>query len=106
MYVSFTLQATVKSAKLIPVVLLSTLRGKRYSWLDYAEFVVISAGLGVLGWEMESGSGVLLGWTAFGIFLLAMLVLFDSCTPHFQDSLFNTYPDVDAIQASFAMSSW
>ncbi|CAK0831703.1 unnamed protein product [Prorocentrum cordatum] len=103
-YISFTLQTTTKSAKMLPVLLMSSWRGKSHTPVDYAETLVIVCALVVFGLETDGREGG--GSTVWiGILLLCVLLFFDSCTPHLQDELFATHPEVTAVQATFAMSS-
>lgn len=103
-YISFALQTTAKSAKLLPVVIIGSLRGKRTTLLDYAETLVIMSGLVVFGLETEADAQDF-QTTSMGILLLCGLIIADAATPHLQDSLFLQYPDLDVIQAQFAMSA-
>lgn len=103
-YISFALQTTAKSAKLLPVVLISSFRGKKQTLLDYAETLVIMSGLVVFGLETEADTGDFRA-TRLGVLLLFGLIIFDAATPHLQDRLFLSYPELDVIQAQFAMSS-
>jgi len=104
-YISFALQTTVKSAKLLPVVFVSSLRGKRHGMQDYAEVLVIAMALVIFGLETEGGDdeGVQRN-TEYGLLLLAALLCCDSLTPHFQDHLFKARPELNAIQATFSMA--
>lgn len=102
-YISFALQTTAKSAKLLPVVIISSLRGKKNTLLDYAETFVIMSGLVVFGLETEADADDFSA-TTVGVVLLCGLIIADAATPHLQDSLFLQYPNLDVIQAQFAMS--
>ncbi|CAK0865147.1 unnamed protein product [Prorocentrum cordatum] len=85
-YVSFPLQTAAKSAKLLPVIVISTLRGKRHTILDYAEGLVIVSALVVFGFELDGGSeSVEVSGKGLGVLFLCGLLCFDSITPHFQD---------------------
>jgi len=101
-YVSFPIQTAAKSAKLLPVVILNSLRGKQQSVLDYAEAILIVFALVMFGLETE---GDVNGMHArgFGVLLLCGLIFFDSMTPHLQDRLFKKNPELSMIQATFAM---
>lgn len=101
-YVSFPIQTAAKSAKLLPVVVLGSLRGKRQTVLDYAEAILIVFALVVFGFETEDNINALHA-KGFGVLLLCGLVFFDSITPHLQDSLFKKNPELSMIQATFAM---
>mmetsp|Transcript_97036 Transcript_97036/g.302090 ORF Transcript_97036/g.302090 Transcript_97036/m.302090 type:complete len:816 (+) Transcript_97036:133-2580(+) len=102
-YVSFPLQTATKSAKLLPVLLMNSLRGKTQTLLDYSEaFIVVSAIL-VFGFETDHDDADFHA-RQFGIPLLLGLLTFDSVTPHFQDALFRKYPDLNTLQMSFSMS--
>mmetsp|Transcript_43643 Transcript_43643/g.79586 ORF Transcript_43643/g.79586 Transcript_43643/m.79586 type:complete len:791 (+) Transcript_43643:125-2497(+) len=100
-YISFTLQTTVKSAKLLPVMFLGTLRGKAYTMQDYAEGIVIAVAIGVFGLETEGHSSDASS-TGYGVAMLVGYVACDSATPHFQDMIFQRHPSMDALQATFA----
>lgn len=104
-YISFTLQTTTKSAKMLPVLLMSSWRGKSHTPVDYAETLVIVCALVVFGLETDGREGAGGSTVLTGILLLCVLLFFDSCTPHLQDQLFSTHPEVSAVQATFAMSS-
>eukprot|EP00927_Polykrikos_kofoidii_P009672 TRINITY_DN14046_c0_g1_i1.p1 TRINITY_DN14046_c0_g1~~TRINITY_DN14046_c0_g1_i1.p1 ORF type:complete len:921 (-),score=147.63 TRINITY_DN14046_c0_g1_i1:38-2800(-) len=101
-YISFPLQTTAKSAKMLPVLLLSSLRGRRQTMLDYAEAIVITSAVVVFGLEDSQDTSMEL--RGYGASLLAAMMFFDSITPHLQDFLFERYPDMIVIQANFAMS--
>jgi len=101
-YVSFPIQTAAKSAKLLPVVVLGSLRGKRQTVLDYAEAVLIVFALVVFGFETEDNVSAMHA-RGFGVLLLCGLIVFDSMTPHLQDSLFKKNPELSMIQATFAM---
>lgn len=104
-YISFALQVTVKATKLVPVVLISALRGKRHSFFDYMEVCVLSMSLVVFGAETEvSDWGEDYRGKFIGILLLVGLVGFDAMTPHLQDRIFKSNPDLDAIDAQFSLS--
>jgi len=103
-YVSFTLQTTAKSGKLLPVVVLGSIRGKKYSILDYAETIIIVSALVVFGLETTEQNSDSTQMTVLGVILIGCLLLCDSLTPHLQDGLFKYYPEMDPIQATFGMS--
>lgn len=103
-FISFTFQTVVKSGKLLPVVVLSSLRGKRHTTLDYAELAVISCGLVVFGLETAAADQEF-DATKVGVLLILGLLIMDSLTPHFQDVLFKAHTELDVTQASFAMAS-
>eukprot|EP00435_Cladocopium_sp_Y103_P024405 s2282_g6.t1 len=102
-YISFGLQTTAKSVKILPVVIISSLRGKSHSLTDYAECMVLACACFVFGQQSEAGSDSMT--TVAGIVLLAAYLLCDSLTPHFQDMLFQKHEDIDVVQATLAMSS-
>mmetsp|Transcript_16483 Transcript_16483/g.45324 ORF Transcript_16483/g.45324 Transcript_16483/m.45324 type:complete len:843 (-) Transcript_16483:65-2593(-) len=102
-YVSFPLQTATKSAKLLPVLILNSLRGKRQNLLDYAEAIVIVSAIVVFGIETDHDTADFHA-RQFGIPLLCGLLLFDSITPHFQDALFKKHPTLNTVQMTFAMS--
>lgn len=101
-YISFPLQTTAKSAKMLPVLMLSSIRGRRQTILDYAEAIVITSAVVVFGLEDSQDTNMTL--RGYGALLLAAMMFFDSITPHLQDFLFEKYPDMIVIQANFAMS--
>eukprot|EP00434_Breviolum_minutum_P009231 symbB.v1.2.008134.t1/scaffold509.1/size193965/4 len=102
-YISFGLQTTAKSIKILPVVIISSLRGRVHSLTDYAECLVLACACFVFGFESEAGSDSMT--TLTGLVLLAAYILCDSLTPHFQDILFQKHEEIDAVQATLAMSS-
>jgi len=101
-YISFTLQTTSKSARLLPVFLISVWRGKSYNIQDYAEVCIISAAVFVFGVETVKTDVEHEGTAMVGILLLAVNLCADSITPHLQDSFFKRYDGIDAMQATFA----
>lgn len=102
-YISFGLQTTAKSVKILPVVIISSLRGKYHSLTDYAECLVLACACFVFGHESESESDSLT--TVAGVLLLLAFIVCDSVTPHLQDILFQKHKEIDVVQATFAMSS-
>lgn len=112
-YISFTLQTTAKSAKLLPVLIIGSLRGKRYTLLDYAECLVIVSGVVVFGMNVQQSN-----WaddlgqlhvstgnsTLYGVMLLGVLIIADSMTPHLQDRAFQGNSELEPLQLTFAMS--
>lgn len=102
-YISFGLQTTAKSVKILPVVIISSLRGKKHSLTDYAECMVLACACFVFGEQSEAGTDSMT--TVAGVVLLAAYLLCDSLTPHFQDMLFQKHEDIDVVQATLAMSS-
>mmetsp|Transcript_42254 Transcript_42254/g.78632 ORF Transcript_42254/g.78632 Transcript_42254/m.78632 type:complete len:799 (-) Transcript_42254:267-2663(-) len=103
-YISFGLQTTAKSTKILPVVMISSLRGKTYSLTDYAECIVLTASCFVFGHESESGYDSVT--TTTGLVLLGIYIVCDSLTPHLQDVLFTKHKDLDVVQATLAMSTF
>jgi len=103
-YISFALQTTSKSAKLLPVFLISVWRGQSYHIQDYAEVCIISAALMVFGIETMNSDAEHQGTELTGILLLLLNLCSDSITPHLQDSLFKKHKGLDAMQATFASS--
>mmetsp|Transcript_80694 Transcript_80694/g.152529 ORF Transcript_80694/g.152529 Transcript_80694/m.152529 type:complete len:829 (+) Transcript_80694:125-2611(+) len=102
-YVTFALQVTVKTVKLLPVVIVSSFRGKKHTIIDYMEIVVLVFGLVVFGMETEAGNGDYTA-TLTGLVLLGGLVCSDAFTPHLQDMMFDKHPELDAMSATFAQS--
>mmetsp|Transcript_150081 Transcript_150081/g.279728 ORF Transcript_150081/g.279728 Transcript_150081/m.279728 type:complete len:871 (-) Transcript_150081:101-2713(-) len=105
-YITFALQVTVKSTKLLPVVLISSLRGKRMTIFDYMEAFVLMMALIVFGVETESEdeNSSMPIQKVHGMLLLVGLVCFDAMTPHLQDIFFKSYKDLDSMSAQFSMS--
>lgn len=102
-FVTFALQVTVKTVKLLPVVIVSSFRGKKHTIIDYMEIVVLVLGLVVFGMETEAGSGDYTA-TLTGLALLAGLICSDAFTPHLQDMMFDKCPELDAMSATFAQA--
>lgn len=102
-YISFPLQTTAKSAKLLPVLLINCLRGRRQTFLDFAEAVVITSAVVIFGLETD-GQEADVNVQGKGVALLLGMMLFDSVTPHMQDLLFQKFPNLLVIQATFSMS--
>lgn len=102
-YISFPLQTTAKSAKLLPVLLINVLRGKKQTFLDFAEAVVITSAVVIFGLETD-GQEADVNVQGKGVMLLCGMMFFDSVTPHMQDLLFQKRPQVLVIQATFSMS--
>eukprot|EP00401_Gymnodinium_catenatum_P083009 CAMPEP_0117618720 /NCGR_PEP_ID=MMETSP0784-20121206/86246_1 /TAXON_ID=39447 /ORGANISM="" /LENGTH=689 /DNA_ID=CAMNT_0005422587 /DNA_START=40 /DNA_END=2106 /DNA_ORIENTATION=+ len=102
-HISFGLQTATKSAKLLPVMVLSSLRGKKHALLDYAEMVVVISALFVFGMESD-GKAEPKSTTGHGVMYLGVFLLLDSATPHLQDAVFKSYPATEALRSTFAMS--
>eukprot|EP00930_Biecheleria_cincta_P092441 TRINITY_DN8235_c0_g1_i1.p1 TRINITY_DN8235_c0_g1~~TRINITY_DN8235_c0_g1_i1.p1 ORF type:complete len:822 (+),score=134.10 TRINITY_DN8235_c0_g1_i1:135-2600(+) len=106
-YISFELQTAAKTAKLLPVVIISAFRGKQYSLQDFAEAIAITASCFVFGLETETDSRKesFASQAAYlGVALVLANILLDAMTPHFQDVMFKETPELDTVQATFAMS--
>lgn len=104
-YVSFPLQTVAKSAKLLPVMCISSLRGKRHTSLDYTEAVLIVSSVVVFG--LETDHDIITAdpnSTKVGLLLLCGLLLFDSVTPHLQDAIFKKHDKLSALQITFSMA--
>jgi adenosine 3'-phospho 5'-phosphosulfate transporter B2 len=106
-YVSFPLQTVAKSAKLLPVMVISSFRGKTHTSLEYAEAILIVSSVVVFGLESErssitSDSSV----TQLGMLLLASLLIFDSVTPHLQDVIFSGTVQMSPLEVTFYMASF
>lgn len=103
-YVSFALQTSIKTCKLLPVQLISLLRGKPCNIVDFAEGLVITAACMsfAMGVEVHHGQGP--ETTSIGVFILLGFLVFDACTPHLQDMAYQANPGVDVIQATLSMS--
>eukprot|EP00930_Biecheleria_cincta_P092442 TRINITY_DN8235_c0_g2_i1.p1 TRINITY_DN8235_c0_g2~~TRINITY_DN8235_c0_g2_i1.p1 ORF type:complete len:815 (+),score=99.77 TRINITY_DN8235_c0_g2_i1:137-2581(+) len=106
-YITFELQTAAKTAKLLPVVLISFFRGKKYSYQDIAEAITITASCVVFGLETETDAraeNMVSRAASVGVALVAANILLDAMTPHFQDVMFKETPELDTVQATFAMS--
>lgn len=106
-YISFELQTAAKTAKLLPVVVISFFRGKQYSFQDFAEAITITASCIVFGLETETdsrGEHFASHAAIVGVALVAANILLDAMTPHLQDAMFKETPELDTVQATFAMS--
>eukprot|EP00931_Biecheleriopsis_adriatica_P004594 TRINITY_DN106237_c0_g1_i1.p1 TRINITY_DN106237_c0_g1~~TRINITY_DN106237_c0_g1_i1.p1 ORF type:complete len:810 (-),score=109.75 TRINITY_DN106237_c0_g1_i1:128-2557(-) len=103
-YISFSLQTTGKSAKLVPVFLISILRGSRYNAQDAAEVAVLCGALTVFGLETIGHDSYHQGTGEIGVSILAMNILSDALTPHLQDIMYKKHPSTSALQATFATS--
>jgi hypothetical protein len=99
-FVPFAVQTTAKTTKLLPVVMLNTLRGKTQSVLDYAEAITLVAAMFVFGMETTGGGPV--KSTMIGVALLIGLIFLDSLTPHFQDMVFEENPSITSAQFMFS----
>jgi hypothetical protein len=89
------------------VVIISALRGKKYSLQDFAEAITITASCFVFGLETETSSrtdGFASHAAYVGLALVMGNILLDALTPHFQDVMFKETPELDTVQATFAMS--
>jgi len=102
-FVPFTVLATVHSARLLPVQILSSLRGERHSLVDYAETTVIVLAVIVFGLETHRHER-LHETPGIGVALLLAMLVFDSLTPHFQEVLFSAHPEVTVMQHMLVMS--
>eukprot|EP00927_Polykrikos_kofoidii_P077285 TRINITY_DN7423_c0_g1_i4.p1 TRINITY_DN7423_c0_g1~~TRINITY_DN7423_c0_g1_i4.p1 ORF type:complete len:905 (+),score=80.65 TRINITY_DN7423_c0_g1_i4:105-2819(+) len=104
-YVSFPLLTLSKSAKLLPVMVISSCRGKRHSSLEYAEAIVIVFSVVVFGFEAERSSLTTdSSYTQLGLVLLVGLLVFDSITPHLQDAIFSGPDRMSPLQITFGMA--
>jgi len=101
-FISFGLQTTAKSTKILPVVIISSLRGNWHSLTDYAECLVLTFSCFVFGHESEADTDM--ATTNTGVILLGIYILCDSLTPHLQDILFKKHPDIDVVQATLSMA--
>jgi len=105
-YLSFSLQTAAKNSKLLPVMILGSLRGYQYKVVDYAECFVLVICCFIFGKETESDPSSDSNTTLFGLLLLAVYVSSDAGTPHLQDRFFKSHPQFDALQATLAMAIW
>lgn len=103
LYISFVLQTTAKSAKLLPVLILDKLRGKHHTVLDFAEALVIFAGLTVFAMETSLRDSAHTT-TLVGVGMLVASVIFDSLTPHLQDMAFKSDSAMSPLKMCFSMS--
>ena len=92
-YVSYPLQALGKSSKMVPVMFMGVLvRGKKYSWFEYACVGLITAGITLFQLfgnkkKLSSASTHSDEEQNFGIMLLLLSLFFDGVTGAFQDKL-------------------
>ncbi|KAL4457645.1 hypothetical protein ABPG75_012510 [Micractinium tetrahymenae] len=108
-YISYPAQVLAKSSKMIPVMLMGTvLHGKRYSALEYACCLAISAGVGLFGLKSSSkvtrklaSPNAPLGYTL----CLVNLVL-DGYTNASQDEIHKRYKHGSALQMMCWMNFW
>ena len=103
-YVSFALQTSIKSCKILPVQLISLLRGKPCNAVDFAEGLVITVACISFGMSVEARDGQGPDTTSMGAILLLGFMVFDACTPHLQDRAYEASPGVDVLQATLSMS--
>ena len=87
-YVSYPTKVVVKSAKLIPTMIVATFlqRGSRYSMLDYLAASLLCAGAAGYSWGSGS-SAPHQGSSPFGLTLLLISVFCDAFTPNLQQRL-------------------
>mmetsp|Transcript_78642 Transcript_78642/g.138679 ORF Transcript_78642/g.138679 Transcript_78642/m.138679 type:complete len:788 (+) Transcript_78642:94-2457(+) len=104
-FLSFSLQTAAKNSKLLPVMVLGSLRGFQYKLVDYAECMVLVICCFIFGNETEDSTGEV-NTTLRGVILLVAYVFSDAATPHLQDRFFKQYPQFDALQATLAMAIW
>jgi len=105
-YLSFSLQTAAKNSKLLPVMILGSLRGYQYKVVDYAECLVLVICCFIFGKETEQDTSTSGSTTMWGVLLLAVYVSSDAGTPHLQDRFFKSHPQFDALQATLAMAIW
>mmetsp|Transcript_17963 Transcript_17963/g.38327 ORF Transcript_17963/g.38327 Transcript_17963/m.38327 type:complete len:928 (-) Transcript_17963:109-2892(-) len=104
-YVSFPLQCATKSAKLLPVMMISTLRGKKQKLSDYIEAIVIVVAIAVFAIEVEGAHhDVSRHLKVVGFVMLVIVLFVDSTTPHMQDTILQKYPEMTVMQMSFTMA--
>eukprot|EP00927_Polykrikos_kofoidii_P007541 TRINITY_DN13101_c0_g2_i1.p1 TRINITY_DN13101_c0_g2~~TRINITY_DN13101_c0_g2_i1.p1 ORF type:complete len:917 (-),score=80.12 TRINITY_DN13101_c0_g2_i1:52-2802(-) len=104
-YVSFPLQTVTKSAKLLPVMIISSLRGKSHTSLEYAEAFLIVSSVVVFGFEVERASfSSDSSFTELGLLLLFCLLVFDSITPHLQDAICSGPDQLSPLEITFYMA--
>jgi adenosine 3'-phospho 5'-phosphosulfate transporter B3 len=87
-YVSYPTKVVLKSTKLIPTMMVSTLlkNGQVYSTLEYAAACLLCAGAAGYGFWEKSGSNPQ-NVSHLGILLLSVSVLSDAFTPNIQQRL-------------------
>lgn len=108
-FVSFGLQTIFKSTKIIPVMVMGTvLKGTRYSCVEYAEALLITAGVTIFSLSKSSrasanGTGGA-GAEAIGFLLLCVYVLADSFTSQWQSRVYRDYGKVDSLQMMFGVN--
>lgn len=107
-YISFALQTTAKTTKLLPVVVIDSLRGKPQTLLDYAEAITLVAAMMVFGLEigqLPGSEAIQFHSTAIGVMLLVGLICFDSATTHLQDWLFDKHPTLSSVHVMFSTAA-
>lgn len=108
-YISYPAQVLAKSSKMIPVMLMGTLlHGKRYSALEYACCLAISAGVGLFG--MKSSSKVTRKLASpnapLGYTLCLVNLVLDGYTNASQDEIHKRYKHGSALQMMCWMNFW
>jgi len=83
---------------------MNAMRGKKQGLIDYAEAFVIVSALVIFGFETDHQADQDMHAKQLGVILLGGLLLFDSVTPHLQDSLFQNNPELTTVQMTFAMA--
>lgn len=99
-YVSFPVQTVFKSSKIIPVMVMGKcLKGTSYSWTQYVEAGLITAGVAIFS-ILSKSSNKDTATELIGLLYLLMYVSFDSFTSQWQDKVYTQYgrPNVDAYQ--------
>lgn len=105
-YVPFPLQTLSKSTKIIPVMLMGKLlNSKSYRWDEYAEALVISAGVTIFSFSENSGNGDATT-QLIGVLLLALNIMFASFTSQYQSRVYRDFPSLDQFHMMFAMNGW
>eukprot|EP01062_Namystynia_karyoxenos_P055827 TRINITY_DN4684_c1_g2_i1.p2 TRINITY_DN4684_c1_g2~~TRINITY_DN4684_c1_g2_i1.p2 ORF type:complete len:456 (+),score=156.73 TRINITY_DN4684_c1_g2_i1:111-1370(+) len=113
-YASFPLQVLFKSSKIIPVMGMGkVLNGKSYKWVEYAEAIVITAGVATFSLAdsetQESADRSQSTTKLIGILLLTLYVCCDSFTSQWQTRLYTSYPDKKALtqyHMMFYVNAW
>ncbi|EFN58849.1 hypothetical protein CHLNCDRAFT_34185 [Chlorella variabilis] len=108
-YISYPAQVLAKSSKMIPVMLMGTvLHGKRYSMLEYACCLAISAGVGLFG--MKSSSKVTRKLASpnapLGYTLCLVNLVLDGYTNAAQDEIHKRHKHGSALQMMCWMNFW
>jgi solute carrier family 35 (adenosine 3'-phospho 5'-phosphosulfate transporter), member B2 len=97
-------QVLFKSAKVIPVMLMGKfLNNTKYSWLDYGEAVVITAGVAIFGLSKDKATGNQAETEMYGLICLTLYVCSDAFTSQWQDRINKAY-ETSTYQMMFGVN--